>query len=39
MKWVIIIFALAVAMLVGNLLMLKHINKKSFTRQKRDNQD
>ena len=29
MKWVIIIFALIIAMLVGNLLMLKHINKKS----------
>jgi hypothetical protein len=39
MKWVIIIFALLVAMLVGNLLMLKHINKKSFTQRKRDEQD
>ena len=39
MKWVIIIFALVIAMLVGNLLMLKHIDKKSFTQRKRDDQD
>ncbi len=35
MKWVIIIFCLTVALLVGNLLMLKHIDKKSFTRKDR----
>lgn len=38
MKWVFIIFALVIAMLLGNLLMLKHINKKSFEkRETRDN--
>jgi len=35
MKWVIIIFVLIIAMLVGNLLMLKHINKKSFSKNNR----
>jgi len=39
MKWVIIIFVLVIAMVVGNLLMLKHIDKKSFTSNKRDDQD
>jgi len=39
MKWVIIIFVLIIVMLVGNLLMLKQINKKSFTRRNRDDQD
>jgi len=38
MKWVFIIFGLVIVMLVGNLLMLKHINKKSFTRRNHDNQ-
>ena len=35
MKWVIIIFSLVVVMVVGNLLMLKHIDKKSFSRNNR----
>ena len=33
MKWVIIIFALIIAMLVGNLLMLKHINKRTSNKK------
>ena len=35
MKWVIIIFALVIAMLVGNLLMLRHINKNTFKKHER----
>ena len=39
MKWAIIIFVLVIIMLVGNLLMLKHINKKSFDKDNRHNTD
>lgn len=33
MKWVFILLALLIAMLVGNMLMLKHIDKKSFDKR------
>jgi len=39
MKWVIIIFSVAVIMLVGNLLMLKHVDKKSFRDSNRHDND
>jgi uncharacterized membrane-anchored protein YhcB (DUF1043 family) len=39
MKWMIIIFALIIAMLVGNLLMLRHINKNTFKKHERQDKD